>query len=188
MNTRYFWLGKIDRLHIYVILKKRMRNGKLGHSFVGFVTNERMTIVKECGQIQNSMYNYIYQPKFKYNEGWNPQKVDRLLEIWNRWHLNDMRAGCKHQRNEKWEERPIDPSKPLSAYGLHYKGQVCASSNRLVWVTRKEHKEGLLSFPCPTCGYKYGTSWLYEALPTEILAELETFPSMDINDVPSIVR
>lgn len=24
--------------------------------------------------------------------------VDKLAEVWNRWHLNDMRPGCEHQR------------------------------------------------------------------------------------------
>lgn len=30
-----------------------------------------------------------------------------------------------------------------------------------------EHPEGLLGKPCPVCGYKYGTKWLYVPIPTE---------------------
>jgi len=35
------------------------------------------------------------------------------------------------------------------------------------WVGFREHPEGLLSRPCPTCGYKYGTQWVLEPLTNE---------------------
>lgn len=37
----------------------------------------------------------------------------------------------------------------------------------LGWLSEKEHPDGLLSRPCPVCGYKYGTEWLYRAIPPE---------------------
>jgi hypothetical protein len=86
------------------------------------------------------------------------------------YHLNDMSAGCEHQRAEGWDERPIDPNKPLGSYGLHFDGQRQSSWNMLVWVRRDEHPEGLLSHPCETCGYRYGTSWLYQSIPADSLA------------------
>jgi hypothetical protein len=30
--------------------------------------------------------------------GWTPEMVRRLKAEWERWHLNDLRAGCEHQR------------------------------------------------------------------------------------------
>jgi hypothetical protein len=27
-------------------------------------------------------------------------RVQRIVKVWRRWHLNDMRAGCEHQRAE----------------------------------------------------------------------------------------
>lgn len=30
--------------------------------------------------------------------GWDSEKRDRLADIWDRYHLNDMQAGCEHQR------------------------------------------------------------------------------------------
>src|SRR5215472_8685565 len=68
----------------------------------------------------------------------------RLLAVWERWHLNDMHAGCEHQRTEGWEKRPIDPNKPTYAYGKHFVGQRSDSWNMLTWVTRSEHPDGLL--------------------------------------------
>jgi hypothetical protein len=35
----------------------------------------------------------------------------------------------------------------------------------LGWLSEKEHPNGILCRPCPTCSYKYGTSWLYRPIP-----------------------
>ena len=95
------------------------------------------------------------------------------MEIWRRWHLNDMKAACVHQRWFGWDEKPIDPSKPTNTYGTHFEGQKSASWNLLGWVRPDEHPDGLMTKECPVCGYKYGTAWLKEDLPAEIIAEIE---------------
>lgn len=114
-----------------------------------------------------------------YAPGWSAKSAARLKAIWERWHLNNMRAGCEHQRAELWDQRPIDLSKPLDAYGNHVEG-VRPSWNMLTWVTRKEHPKGLLGEPCPTCGYKYGSAWLHEDLPAEVVEELMAMPESDL--------
>ncbi len=121
-----------------------------------------------CGQIQ-------LDPTYA-AEGWTPALVAKLAETWERWHLNDMRAGCEHQRAEGWDKRPIDPSKPTHTYGKHFAEQRYDSWNMLVWVSRKEHPEGLLSEPCPTCSYKYGSAWLFEEIPADVLEFLHGLP------------
>lgn len=103
-------------------------------------------------------------------------QLDEFMALWDRWHLNDMRADCEHQRAEKWGERPIDPDKPLSSYGRHFDGQRDETWNMLGWVRPSEHPAGLLGVPCPTCGYKYGTAWLTEPVPAEVLERLASFP------------
>jgi hypothetical protein len=40
-------------------------------------------------------------------------------------------------------------------------------------MTTTEHPEGLLSKPCPTCGYKYGSEWKREDIPAATLLELD---------------
>lgn len=100
-------------------------------------------------------------------------KVQRMIEVWKHWHLNDMRPGCEHQRAEGWDKRPIDPTKPLDTYGKHFPGQQHDSWNMLTWVRPDEYPDGLLTKPCPVCGYKYGSQWLTEPLPLEIIAEVE---------------
>lgn len=39
-----------------------------------------------------------------------------------------------------------------------------------------EHPDGLLCVPCPTCGHRFGTGWLTEEVPDEVLRELLAFP------------
>lgn len=122
-----------------------------------------------CGQID--LHN-IYNPA-------PDVAIIKLTQVWAAWHLNDMRAGCEHQRAEQWDKRPIDPSKPLNAYGKHFPGQRQDSWNMLTWVSRREHPQGLLSEPCPTCGYKFGTAWLHEEVPEEVITFLHSLPSVD---------
>lgn len=119
-----------------------------------------------CGQIVEAVENT--QPPASW--------AARLCEIWRRWHLNDMRAGCAHQRAAGWDKRPIDPAKPLDSYGKHFEGQQTASWNMLVWIFRSEHPEGLLNEPCPECGHKYGSAWLFEPVPPDVVCFLRDLP------------
>ncbi len=40
--------------------------------------------------------------EIKYAKGWNAETWLDLLDIWKRWHLNDMHAECEHQRILGW--------------------------------------------------------------------------------------
>mgnify|MGYP003419988187 CR=1 FL=1 len=106
-----------------------------------------------------------------------------LADVWERWHLNDMRAGCEHQRADKWDERPIDPSKPTNVYGRHCGPNGPETWNMLAWVRRNEHPEGLMNEPCPACGYRYGTAWLREDVPADVVQWLHDLPTSD--DLPT---
>lgn len=35
----------------------------------------------------------------------------------------------------------------------------------LGWLKETEHPNGILCKPCPVCGYKYGTEWVYFPIP-----------------------
>ena len=56
-----------------------------------------------CSQIDMSQWNIT-----KYASGWSHAKEVRLRAIWKRWHLNDMRTECEHQRarGETWKTHP----------------------------------------------------------------------------------
>ncbi len=143
---------------------------------------------------------------------------DELIDIWEKWHLNDMRAGCEHQRKlDPYREIQVTEFRPSSAWHAmsrkatrgelsaeeyaHYsefsplvdavyvgfdaplypfdhvqehmrRGYVEAKEPTMKsanWVSYKTHPEGMLSRPCAECGYKYGSAWLKEALPEEVI-------------------
>lgn len=150
----------------------------------------------------------------------------KLMEVWERWHLNDMRAACEHQRAEGWGAESVE----LVTYGINAAGwevkraaekevfraaragEVANLSDagrfmigpdwfkdrftppdadsplsglydvkkretkRTGWVYPHEHPRGVLTKACPTCGYKYGSAWLHEDVPTEVLDFLRSLP------------
>ena len=127
-----------------------------------------------CGQIVMHMDKQYFEG-MKFAPGWNKKLAFEFVGIWNTWHLNDMRAGCKHQRKNKWEEKRIDPEElPTSSAKRDANGIMA------ILVTHSEHPKGLLSKPCPACGYKYGSAWLKEEVPPEVISFLEALPSTDI--------
>ena len=137
------------------------------------------------GQCGDTFREWLDAGKIDYAPGWTVERLRELLDAWDRWHLNDMRAGCPHQRagiatgdddphaGTPWNERPIDPEKPTNSYGTHYPGQRSSSWNMLTWVRRDKHPEGLLAHPCPQCGYQYGTAWLSEEIPPDVRERLD---------------
>lgn len=40
--------------------------------------------------------------KIKFAAGWNEELWLTFLDLWKRWHLNDMRVACEHQRKLGW--------------------------------------------------------------------------------------
>jgi len=146
------------------------------------------------------------------------KKAVCLYQIWERWHLNDMRAGCEHQRADWHPEEKITLYKFVMNYdtlklqmelekkakAAAIKGETAVMSDRereilgapysfehhnehghaeyyhlaisevkIAGQTRPdEHPSGILTKPCEKCGYKYGSSWLFEEVPASVLAEL----------------
>lgn len=160
---------------------------------------------ESAGQCQDTMLELFPESK-------------RLYEIWERWHLNDMNAGCEHQRKE-WNttKKVTIYTHKLTYEGSTAKREVLRNAEKELlagktvkltpseieianleytvknhqptppsmlykldseevksvgWVHENEHPEGILAKPCLVCGYKYGTAWKFEEVPTEILDEL----------------
>jgi hypothetical protein len=73
-----------------------------------------------------------------------------LRRVWNRWHLNDMQAGCEHQRAvPDW----------------------CG-----------------VGMACPVCGYSYGSAWLREEVPADVLRFLSRFDASRDDAFAQILR
>jgi hypothetical protein len=165
-------LGKVDynssgRRNCEAAITWELQDGRFSMS--AEIWNPCKSDIYYCGQCVDTVAAYFPDDR----------KARRMVEIWRRWHLNDMKADCEHQREESWDKRPIDPAKPLNTYGKHFPGQSHDTWNMLAWVRRDEHPDGLLSHPCPVCGYKYGTAWNREEIPDEVLAEIATWSARE---------
>jgi hypothetical protein len=178
-------------------------DGKLSiHGVIGPMSNGDSR--GGCGQINISFRECYPDPTFI--EGWTAELFARFLSTWDRWHLNDMRAGCQHQR-EAWDIAVEDATATPEEYAAYQtmKARVYAvtmgfdapkyetleiaellsfdmvkvektEEKAAGWVSHLEHPEGLLSKPCPVCRYKYGSTWLKESVPDDVIAFLESLP------------
>jgi hypothetical protein len=123
-------------------------------------------------------------------------RARRIVELWDRWHLNDMRALCVHQ-SETWECRNI---------AAHYPADLLAAGETVEagpitngWSVIRE-RFGERAYPkrgdscyvcgrnrwdeptdaCPETGYRAGTAWLYEPVPADVLTELRSLFGMAV--------
>ena len=106
--------------------------------------------------------------------GWTEERVQRFCDIWDEWHLNDMRPYCKHQKELGWDIMALEPVEEPSP----------TAPNRMTtrgWVyCDQKHPFGLLCKPCPVCGYEYGTSWLREEIPQDVIDWLISLPDSKV--------
>lgn len=97
-------IKRIEGSNCRVFVKIEYKDGRL--SFFGVEGPRRGgNALGACGQIVDELDKDVV----RYLPGWNALKVKKLQEIWKRWHLNDMRAECEHQRarGETWKTHPL---------------------------------------------------------------------------------
>lgn len=109
-----------------------------------------------CGQIVMSDWKVE-----EYGTGWDHDRVAEFREVWNRWHLNDIRAGTPKQ------EEYIRKNITKYEYGA---------------VCRSLKDAGILE----DNGYKYGSSWLKEEVPEDVIEWLMALP--DSPTIPTWLR
>lgn len=106
-------------------------------------------------------------------DGWDVDMIKKLCKIWERWHLNDMNAACEHQRAAGWIEKAKIVVKM-------YKHTTTTEEKALGWLRTEVHPEEILGKECPVCGYKYGSGWLYESVPSDVIDWLFNLPDTKI--------
>lgn len=140
-------LGKVDawgsgrRINAVEIEIELDDSGEL--HMVGAIWNGAHTDWESGGQIYDTISQLFP----------NDARVQRIVEIWQRWHLNHMRAGLPKQ--EEWLRE-------------HGRGRDYDETRARL------HKAGLLVIGRSKGwkGYKYGQAWLREELPDDIRAEI----------------
>ena len=111
-------------------------------------------MVDSCGQIEHRIYTRTDdEHRVRYDGRTLPSHRAQILQsLWRRWHLNDMRAGSKAQEAE------IKPS--------------------MLYEKRKAFLAAIKLDPDPD-GYVYGSTWLTEPVPVDVLAWLAALPNRD---------
>lgn len=113
--------------------KIELKDGKL--SISGVIGPTRYgNAMGGCGQIdmefdhKNPAHNdkRYGQPtkasELRFAPGWNTERWYKFLEAWKLWHLNDLHAGCEHQRALGWEDEGYDkhPSEACPTCGYKF--------------------------------------------------------------------
>ncbi len=92
------------------------RNVEVSISF----KESRLSIVGTSPIMSGQISDYLesLDPKdYQLCSGWTEEMYRKLLDIWKRWHLNDMRAGCSHQRAMDWNrDEHLDKPCPICGY------------------------------------------------------------------------
>jgi hypothetical protein len=95
--------------------------------------NERLSITGQIGkqsygqicmdfdhldksQNDTRMSHPIKPNEINFFGAWNTSKWYKLLDIWHKWHLNDMRAGCEHQTAFGYDSKYLSEGCPICGY------------------------------------------------------------------------
>lgn len=220
MNVQPSWYNTKRMVPVFCKIEYDAEKGSL--SISGVVGPLRSgNCVGGCGQI--NMFITTDYEEYEFTSGWDQIKWEQFLRVWDRWHLNDMRPGCEHQRElgwgkkdltvvtyeltskaaierEKLRRRALDMLEKVGHVSLPPEDQRLLAldwritvpddvkvelteykfkskeTKRSGWVKPEEHPGGVLCKPCPVCGYKYGTKWLKEDVPRDVIEWLFSLP------------
>lgn len=116
-----------SRLHVHICYK----DGKL--SITGCYLNGG-------GQCYDMLTDESFEPA----EGWTHDKAATLQKVWKRWHLNNLRPYCEHQRDLGW---PSDADKTLTWYRWALKHDTCAEQGAIKRAMLETVKSGVPFHP-----------------------------------------
>lgn len=155
---KHLYIGKSNSGKVFVSVElKDSEKGKM-LSISGVVAPRLNGDALGCGQIVNELTEIT-----EYAEGWTAADVLKLGTIWEKWNLNDLHAGTPLQRETI--------RKFQSADNPSYDEQVKILSANGILIDN---------------GYLYGSQWLYESLPNEVLDWFSALPNNGDKLLPEI--
>lgn len=154
MKRKVLNFGKVDynrsgRKNCKVTVEVEIKDGEL--SICGNVWNPRETDCYSCGQNLDELRELVR----------GSAKMKRIHAVWERWHLNHLRGGSPRQREHL--KTLTFPGYPVSHY---------------TWACEVLEAAGLhpdTEYIHDGKPYRYGSAWLKEELPAEIIAEVESW-------------
>ena len=119
-------------------------------SISGGIWNNKHSDITTGGQINDTLRRLLDEGKLT-PVNMSKEEFRKLLDVWDRWHLNDVRAGTPRQLEVI--DQHIDETQ-YKTYDGHYEKSLAILSDY------KLRKDG---------GYEYGSAWLYEPLPQDVI-------------------
>lgn len=114
-----------------------------------------------CGQIDTHLRNE--QKLINLAPGWTRAKLQKFFEVWERWHLNDLKAGSPAQ--EEWLRANPIPEAEYRYPKSHY--DVACEKLRAAGLNPDAD------------GYSYGSAWKREEVPSDVIEFLRSLPNTD---------
>ena len=114
-----------------------------------------LSIIGMMGDAAGQIYKDIRRAEcFNFRSGWTQEKLDKLLDVWEAYHLNNLQSGAPEQMEilRSWFETVKYPENT-------YDGQL-----------RQLDKHGMRTHN----GHVYGTKWLYLPIPADVLEFLHS--------------
>jgi len=119
------------------------------------------------GQGQDELRKALKEHKLEIGNGISNKEFEKLLDIWDNYHLNDMKAGTarqneiieKHKDEQKYKKYDQFLDRPKAILEDH------------------DAQPDLETKGFGDEGYSYGSSWLYEPLPDDVVDFVKDFKS-----------
>ena len=83
-------------------------------SISGVIKPSKNGNAESCGQINNTIKEYYLN-----DLSLDKKTVIKFLNIWDKYHLNDMKPNCEHQKGKDW-----NPSKDISIFRFTLKKEI----------------------------------------------------------------
>ena len=126
-----------------------------------------------CGQIDMHLRAEDFAT---FAPGWNTATINKLLAIWGRWHLNDLTPGTPRQMEAiRAKQQEANRADPLHKEAPHAYASRQGFSSYYDMERKWLVEAGLLV----DHGYTFGTKWLTEAVPDDVLEFLASLPDAD---------
>jgi len=126
-------------------------------SIVGNVWNLSRSDINSGGQNEDELREALNNGELKLKENISEKEFEKLLDIWDEWHLNDMNAGTERQKKIIKEHMDDEKYQQLDKF-------------------YDRPKAILKDFEAdPDNGYNWGSAWLYRPLPKDVVDFVRNF-------------
>lgn len=125
-------------------------------SISGSIWNANHSDITNGGQINDTLRKLLNDGKLT-PVNMSKEEFRKLLDVWDRWHLNDLRAGTPRQL--EMIDKHISEEQYKSYDGHYEKALQILSDYNL-------KRDGY---------YEYGTAWLYEPLPQDVITFINKY-------------